>query len=362
MNQKLFTMLSIVLGLLIFSEIVTPINAQTELPSVGDFYTAIPVWNPSNTLIAKVSDTNVEMWQVNASDPIQILSGHTDTVLTLSWSDDGNYLATGSRDGTVRIWDVATGDTITVYTDHDNVVGSVAWKPNSMLVASASIQGEQNLHTWDALTGNMTISSNGGTGSVIHFSANGMKIATVVGPIIRTRELTDFEITKYFRTDAMGSLEVEDNNNLMESVRWSPDGSKLVTGNIGGSIYIWDANTLQPLSTLIASDSYNPEGIVLITQLSQTWVRDVAFNFDGTRVLAASSDGTLRVWDTETFQEIQTIQVDPFIGAGWSADGEHLVTISATDEVNFIDTTSLANPSALHASVLSPISDTTDQH
>lgn len=357
MSQKMHILLYIILLMLIQSEAVTLIDAQDDLPSVGDFYTAIPVWNPSNTLIAKVSDASVEIWQVNASEPIQILSGHTDTVLTLSWSDDGDYLATGSVDNTVRIWEVATWNTITVYTGHDNPIGSIDWKPDSTQIASASIQGKQNLHIWDALTGNLISSSDGGTGSEIKFSTNGMEIASIVGPIITVQDATSLEITCYFRTDFLGSLETADENNWMESVKWSPDGSKLVTGNIAGSIYIWDADTLQPLSTMSATDAHNsnPDEILYIEQLAQTWVRDVAFNFDGTRVLAASSDGTIRVWDTETFQELQTIQIEPIVGAGWSEYGEHLLTISESGEVNFMDTTNLANPAA---SSLDSISDT----
>ena len=34
----------------------------------------------------------------------QTYEGHTDQVLAIAWSPDGNYLATGSGDQTVQVW------------------------------------------------------------------------------------------------------------------------------------------------------------------------------------------------------------------------------------------------------------------
>jgi WD40 repeat protein len=41
-----------------------------------------------------------------ASDPL----GHTDRVLSVSFSPDGNILASSSDDGTIMFWDVQTGE------------------------------------------------------------------------------------------------------------------------------------------------------------------------------------------------------------------------------------------------------------
>jgi len=124
----------------------------------------------------------------------------------------------------------------------------------------------------------------------------------------------------------------------MESVNWNPDGSRLVTGNVGGSIYVWDALTLQPLATLIANSSFDPLGI---TNPVNSWVLDVAFSADGQEIFAISADGTVKVWDTNSFQELATAQVEPLDAAAWSPDGTQLAKILSTGAVAFEDTSNL---------------------
>ncbi|WP_395647356.1 hypothetical protein [Terricaulis sp.] len=80
----------------------------------------------------------------------------------------------------------------------------------------------------------------------------------------------------------------------------------------------------------------------------------VAFSSDGTRIVTASSDGTARVWDSETGREIIVLRghADEVFGARFSADGTLIVTASRDRTVRIWDTQSgrLTAPPLTHES------------
>ncbi|KAG2074409.1 hypothetical protein BDR04DRAFT_1071309 [Suillus decipiens] len=55
----------------------------------------------------------VRLWDVATGQQVgEPLWGHTDLVLSVSFSPDGTRIVTGSWDKTVRLWDVATGQQV----------------------------------------------------------------------------------------------------------------------------------------------------------------------------------------------------------------------------------------------------------
>lgn len=64
---------------------------------------------------------------------------------------------------------------------------------------------------------------------------------------------------------------------------FSPDGTRLVSAGLEGTISIWDTRSWQRLAELRGHAQY---------------VSAVSFDADGTRLLSASGDGTVRIWDS----------------------------------------------------------------
>jgi WD40 repeat protein len=77
-------------------------NSQSHILAVGDWDHKIQIWN--------LPDNIWDYEDINLSSNITplILGGHTGGISSLSFSQDGNYLASASHDGTVRIWEVDT--------------------------------------------------------------------------------------------------------------------------------------------------------------------------------------------------------------------------------------------------------------
>jgi len=67
------------------------------------------------------------------------------------------------------------------------------------------------------------------------------------------------------------------------SVNCSPDGSRIVSGSNDGTIRIWDAETFEEILVLRGHESY---------------VHSVCFSPDGALLASGSGDGTVRIWDS----------------------------------------------------------------
>ncbi len=69
-------------------------------------------------------------------------------VLAVTWSPDGQRIASGSGDNTVQLWHAATGETILTYHDHTKGVQAVAWSPDGRRIASGS--DDDTVRVWQA--------------------------------------------------------------------------------------------------------------------------------------------------------------------------------------------------------------------
>jgi WD40 repeat protein len=101
---------------------------------------------------------------------------------------------------------------------------------------------------------------------------------------------------------------------MVNRVAFSPDGTRVITASYDGTMRVWNAATGQPLGTLFTN---------------QDMVKSVAFSPNGTRVVTAS-DYT-QVWDAATGQPLGAplMQQGEMMSAAFSPDGTRVVTASA---------------------------------
>ena len=84
------------------------------------------------------------------------LKGHTSSVLSVSFSPDGQTLASGGSghdnlDHTIRLWDVSTGKLKQTLEGHTSGVESVSFSPDGQTLASGC--DDTTIRLWDVSTG-----------------------------------------------------------------------------------------------------------------------------------------------------------------------------------------------------------------
>jgi hypothetical protein len=84
--------------------------------------------------------------QPEALSLLRTLTGHTDSVLSVAFSPDGQTLASGSGDETIKPRNVETGQKRFSYTEHTGSVTSVAFSPDRQTLASGSL--DQTIKIW----------------------------------------------------------------------------------------------------------------------------------------------------------------------------------------------------------------------
>jgi WD40 repeat protein len=121
-----------------------------------------------------------------------------------------------------------------------------------------------------------------------------------------------------------GLLTLRGHTAQVYSVAFSPDGTGLASASADGTVKLWDAATGQEIRTLRAH--LEPGELSRCTS--------AAFSPDGTRLASASTDGTVKVWDATTGQQTLTLAGHTAFcfSVTFSPDGTRLASSAAGDE------------------------------
>ena len=187
-------------------------------------------WSPDGQTLASASyDKTVKLWSKQGK-LLQTLTGHQEPVYSVSWSPDGQTLASASGDKTVKLWS-KQGKLLQTLTGHQESVGSVSWSPDGQTLASASY--DKTVKLW---------------------SKQGKLLQTLTG-----------------------------HQEPVESVSWSPDGQTLASASDDKTVKLW-----------------SKQGKLLQTLTGhQEPVNSVSWSPDGQTLASASYDNTVKLWKVD---------------------------------------------------------------
>ena len=289
-----------------------PTHSYRQLTGHRDSVRSVS-FSPDGRLVATASrDGTARLWEVASGQPVgEPLTGHTAAIWDLSFSPDGRLVATASVDGTARLWEVASGQPVgEPLTGHTAPLHGVAFSPDGRLVATASDDGTARL--WEVASGQPVGEPLTGHTDLVHgvaFSPDGGLVATASSDgTARLWEVASGQPVGEPLTGHTG---------VVFRVAFSPDGALLGTAGWDGTARLWDVDSGQPVGEPLAGHTDAIFG--------------VAFSPDGALLGTASFDRTARLWDVDSGQPVGeplTGHTRPVNDVVFSPEGTELATVS----------------------------------
>lgn len=261
--------------------------------------------------IAFSPDGQTLAWAVSSDNTIQLcdamtgagkatFQGHTDSVWAVTFSPEGNTLASGSFDKTVRLWDVATRRERAVLRAHAHGVSSLCFSPDGKTLASG---GRETIKLWEVNTGRerATLQVNRDY-PVEHlaFSPDGkiLASATMLAAVVRLWDVANGQERFIERPDWLGEDE-----EYVRYMAFSPDGATLVMGN-AETIGLWDVATGKNTAAfrlwqhpLDLSFPGILDSLGLRVKDHWRWIDSVFYTPEGKLMALGVDDSTVTLWE-----------------------------------------------------------------
>ncbi|WP_144875252.1 AAA-like domain-containing protein, partial [Hyella patelloides] len=267
-------------------------------------------------------------------------SGHQDIVNGVSFSPDGELIASASSDTTVKIWQ-RNGKLVATLRNHQDSVFDVAFSPNGQLIASV---GEDNLvQLWNR-QGVLQKTLTGHRGGIHSIAFHPQKDLIASASEDRTVRLWN----------SQGELlnVLFDHPQEVLTVAFSRDGKLIATGDRDGTLILWSISgkllrRFKAHQAPIRGIDFNPQNNRIVTggddHVAKIWtsegkflktlsgynasVTDVQFSPDGNIIATSSWDSTIKLWhqDGTLHSNLKGHQARVWRLA-WSGDGSTLAT------------------------------------
>ncbi|MEC4814826.1 MAG: ABC transporter substrate-binding protein, partial [Scytonema sp. PMC 1069.18] len=272
------------------------------------------------------------------------LLGHGNTIRNLTFSPNGQIIASASVDKTIKLWNLK-GEILNTLAEHNNIVNSVSFSPNGQMLASGSY--DRSIKLWSIngkLLDDQTQAHKAEVYSV-SFSPDGkMLVSSSWDGTIKLWSISDGKL-KFLKTvelpqEIFAAINKDKNKETgslkpysFHGLSFSPDGRLIAAGNEDKQVRIWSREgkllkTLPGHSDRVYGVSFSPDGKILASFSADNtivlWnvpegkklntlighksdVFSAIFSTDSKTLISAGDDNTIKFWRVENGKELKTL-------------------------------------------------------
>ncbi|KAI8929856.1 WD40-repeat-containing domain protein [Entophlyctis helioformis] len=256
-------------------------------------------------------DGKVFVFQITDGRQVCALEGPTE-VTWLCWHPKGNVLLAGGEDGTLWMWQVPSGKCMNVFTGHVESVTCGQFTPDGKAIVSGSADG--SLIIWDPknATAVHRITPDDGRfhqSGITSIAVNRDSSLVLTGAQDGTARIVHSGTGKILAS-------FDSHEGSVEAVGFSNVSSFAATGAVDGKVCIWDTTTMRLRHTVSHEDA--------VTKLKWHQASHL--------LTTCSTDMTVRSWDSRTGECVKKWQghQDPVLDVCVRSDGN--VVLSGSDD------------------------------
>lgn len=279
--------------------------------------------HPDGQIFASCSlDQTIKVWNLTTGELLENLTEHSGGVTCVTFSSDGQTLASSSAnpDGTIKLWDTQTWQLKRTLKGDDWVVlsvWSIALTPNGKTLVSGH-HADSTVKVWNLETGELRHTLRGHVWAInsVAIAPDGNIMAS--GSFDSNIKLWNLHTGRELRNlngpgdGPIGWSRSFFSDNSVYAVAFSPDGQTLASGGVKQPIKLWRLSNGEIKSNLTGHTDD---------------VHAVAFSPDGKYLASGSADRTIRIWDLFTGEAIHTLgHSDTVYCLAFSPDGETLIS------------------------------------
>ncbi|GJJ68516.1 cell division cycle 20-like protein 1, cofactor of APC complex [Entomortierella parvispora] len=283
-----------------------------------DFYLNLVDWSSQNVLGVGLGSC-VYLWSAMTSS-VNLLCdlGANDSVTSISWVSSGAHLAIGTEGGAVQLWDVQASQRIRTMTGHTGRVGALAWNDHTLTSGSR----DRNIYHRDVRAPGMWQHKLVGHDREVcglKWSNNGSQLASGGN---------DNRLMVWGQGSTTPTFTFHDHTAAVKAIDWSPHEANLLASGGGTAdrhIRFWNTSTGKAISAtdtgsqvcnlawsktsreLVSTHGFQQNQVLVwkypqMQQLAslpghQMRVLYLALSPDGQTIVTGAGDETLRFWN-----------------------------------------------------------------